>query len=78
MDLREVLRVAKPSQMRGAILVPWPEDDALHAEAERLRALGERVMFALPGHDGTWTAAGCDRQLMRRNGEWIIEALKDV
>lgn len=78
MDLREVLRVATPSQTCGAILVPWPEDDALHAEAERLRALGERVMFALPGHVGTWAAAGCDRQLKRRNGEWIIEALEDV
>ena len=78
MDLREVLRVATPSQTCGAILVPWPEDDALHAEAERLRALGERVMFALPGHVGTWAAAGCDRQLKRHNGEWIIEALEDV
>lgn len=77
MDLREVMRVARPTESKGAILVPWPEDDALHSEAERLRGLGERIVLALPGHDGTWGAAGCDRQLVCRNGTWIIESLED-
>ena len=78
MDLREIIRVSTPTQTRGAILAQWPEDDALHTEAERLRALGERVILALPGHAGTWAAAGCDRQLRRRDGVWTIEALEDV
>ncbi len=78
MDLRELMRVAGKSEIKGAILVRWPEDDALHAEAERLRGLGERIVLALPGHDGTWAAAGCDRQLVWRNGAWIIESLGEV
>ena len=78
MDLREIIRVSTPTQTKGAILAQWPEDDALHSEAERLRSLGERVVLALPGHAGTWAAAGCDRQLRRRDGVWIIEALEDV
>jgi len=77
MDLREIARLSPDGQLRGAILADWPEDDAAHAEAQRLRAQGERVVFALPGHAGTWREAGCDRVLVRRADEWIIEPLKD-
>jgi ATP phosphoribosyltransferase regulatory subunit len=77
MDLREVAQLAPPAMPRGAILAPWPEDDALHAETERLRTAGETVVAALPGHDGTWHEAGCDRILVRRGGQWIIEELKE-
>jgi ATP phosphoribosyltransferase regulatory subunit len=77
MDLREVAQLAPPQAPGGAILAPWPEDDALHAETERLRAAGETVVAALPGHDGTWQETGCDRILVRRGEEWIIESLKE-
>lgn len=78
MDLRELARLSLPDgAARGAILAPWPEDDALHAEALRLRAQGERVVLALPGHQGTWREAGCDRILVRRGDDWIIESLKE-
>lgn len=77
MDLRELVRLTAPAASTGAIAVPWPEDDALHAEAERLRAAGERVVLALPGHEGTWREAGCDRVLVRRGGNWILESLKE-
>ena len=49
----------------------------MHAEAMRLRAQGERVVLALPGHDGTWREAGCDRILVRSGDNWIIESLKE-
>lgn len=77
MDLREIARLAPRDADRGAILAPWPEDDALHAEAERLRAAGETVVAALPGHEGTWKETGCDRRLARRGDRWIIEELKE-
>jgi ATP phosphoribosyltransferase regulatory subunit len=77
MDLREVAQLAPREATRGAILAPWPEDDALHAETERLRAAGETVVAALPGHEGTWHEAGCDRILVRRGEQWIIEAIKE-
>jgi ATP phosphoribosyltransferase regulatory subunit len=77
MDLREVARLAPPERLRGAILAPWPEDDALHAETERLRAQGETVVAALPGHEATWHETGCDRILVRRGERWIIEAFKE-
>jgi ATP phosphoribosyltransferase regulatory subunit len=77
MDLRELTRLSPRGEARGAILAPWPEDDALHAEALRLRAQGERVVLALPGHESTWREAGCDRILMRSGNTWIIESLKE-
>ena len=77
MDLRELARLSPNGEPRGAILAPWPEDDALHAEALRLRLQGERVVLALPGHDGTWCEAGCDRTLVRSGNDWIIESLKE-
>jgi len=75
LDLRELARLAPSAPAKGAILAPWPEDDALHAETERLRATGETVIAALPGHEATWHEAGCDRVLARRGEQWIIESL---
>ena len=75
LDLRALARLAKPVNMPGAILAPWPEDVVLQAEIERLRAHGEIVIAALPGHGGSWREAGCDRQLVRRDDGWIIENL---
>ena len=77
MDLRELARLSPNKEPRGAILAPWPEDDVLHAEAMRLRAQGECVVLALPGHEGTWREAGCDRILVRSGDNWIIEFLKE-
>lgn len=77
MDLRELVRLSPGDEPRGAILAPWPEDDTLHAEALRLRALGEQVVLALPGHEDTWREAGCDRILVRDGSKWIIESLKE-
>lgn len=77
MDLRELVRLSPDGEARGAILAPWPDDDALQAEALRLRAQGERVVLALPGHEGSWREAGCDRILVRSGEDWIIESLKE-
>jgi ATP phosphoribosyltransferase regulatory subunit len=77
LDLRELARLAPPSAAKGAILAPWPEDAALHEQIEKLRADGETVVTALPGHEGTWREAGCDRALVRRGSSWNIEPLKE-
>lgn len=77
LDLRALARLSAAAPMPRAILAPWPEDESVHGEIERLRAQGEIVVTALPGHAGTWREAGCDRQLVLRDGQWIIEALTD-
>ena len=89
MDLRELARLSPDQERSGAILAPWPEDDALalrdgdsasraiNAEVSRLRAKGEYVVLALPGHQGTWREAGCDRILVRSGNNWIVESLEE-
>jgi ATP phosphoribosyltransferase regulatory subunit len=77
LDLRTLARLSAPQAVPGAILAPWPEDEGLQDEIGRLRAQGEIVVTALPGHAGDWREAGCDRQLALRNGKWIIEPLEE-
>ena len=77
LDLRELARLSPRSAPVGAILAPWPEDASLHEEIERLRGAGETVVLALPGHEGSWREAGCDRRLRRQDGNWIIEAIEE-
>lgn len=75
MDLREVVRLSANGGESGKILAPWGEDATLQEEIARLREAGEVVAVALPGHDGSWREAGCDRQLVKRDAKWVLEAL---
>lgn len=75
MDLREVVRLSENGSEPGRILAPWGDDPALQQEIARLRAAGEAVAVALPGHDDSWREAGCDRRLVKRDAKWILEAL---
>ena len=40
------------------------------------RGRGEIVLNALPGHEGTWNEAGCDRQLVKRGDRWAVVPLQ--
>lgn len=77
LDLREIGTHAPAQAARGGILAPiaGTQPAGLDAAVVELRARGEVVMYALPGHVGTWIEAGCDRQLMWQDGRWTVEAL---
>lgn len=74
LDLRQLVLAVERPRGRGAILAP--AEAAAQAAAAELRAGGEVVMTALPGHDGTWTEAGCDRRLVLRDGRWVVVPLE--
>jgi ATP phosphoribosyltransferase regulatory subunit len=77
LDLRELVwRLPTSTAMAGAVLAPLVDDAALAEEVALLRARGEIVVTALPGHDGTWNEAGCDRQLVKRGDRWAIVSLQ--
>jgi ATP phosphoribosyltransferase regulatory subunit len=77
LDLRELVwHLPEPMAHPGAVLSPWAGDADLAAEVAALRARGEIVVTALPGHDETWNEAGCDRQLVRRDGRWTTVPLQ--
>jgi ATP phosphoribosyltransferase regulatory subunit len=75
LDLRELVSHQAERPERGAILAPCDGDAALAQQVASLRAEGEIVIAALPGHEGTWNEAGCDRQLVLRDGRWTVEPL---
>jgi ATP phosphoribosyltransferase regulatory subunit len=77
LDLRELAQCSPEGAARpGMILAPADNDPALRAEVAKLRDAGEIVVDALPGHDGTWKDAGCDRQLVMHAGRWAVVALR--
>ena len=77
LDLRELALRSRVEQRTGAILAPAEDEAALRAEVVRLRAAGEIVVDALPGHTGTWMEAGCDRKLIKRGETWVVTALQE-
>jgi ATP phosphoribosyltransferase regulatory subunit len=77
LDLRELAwHLPIPAAPAGAVLAPPDDDAALASEVSALRARGEIVMVALPGHEGTWNEAGCDRQLVKRGDRWAVVPLQ--
>ncbi len=73
--LRELIGYQAPSAKKGSILAPCVHDDDLARKIDSLRRQKEIVVLALPGHEGSWTEAGCDRQLIKRNEVWQVEPL---
>ena len=76
MDLRELSQLDAVADLPRAIMAPPGNENDLRAAIAALRAKGEVVIEALPGHDGTWTEAGCDRQLVLRAGKWTIQSIQ--
>ncbi|MEW5788068.1 MAG: ATP phosphoribosyltransferase regulatory subunit [Pseudomonadota bacterium] len=70
LDLRQILDCLPQPAGRPGILAPADADPAAVAE---LRARGERVVQALPGHDAHRAELGCDRMLVKRDGAWLVE-----
>ena len=58
------------------MLAPAQSSPALQEAVAALRSNGEIVMQALPGHEGTWAEAGCDRQLVLRGARWCVEPIE--
>jgi ATP phosphoribosyltransferase regulatory subunit len=76
MDLRDLARAA-PRDMRGAaVCAPYSTDPGLEAAVRKLRAGGEVVVVALPGHATARVQPDCDRELVKRQGKWIVRKMK--
>ena len=76
MDLRELSQLAAEPVLPRAILAPAGGDSGLRKAVAELRAGGNVVIEALPGHEGTWGEVGCDRRLVLRTGKWIAEKIQ--
>ncbi|WP_341675451.1 ATP phosphoribosyltransferase regulatory subunit [Niveibacterium sp. SC-1] len=75
-DLRDLVGLMDEAPTKGAVLAPALGGEGLSVAVVALRAQGEVVVSELPGHEGQWREAGCDRQLVLRGDRWVVEALQ--
>lgn len=78
LDLRELVNASTSAYASGgAILAPNLADAGLVACVVALRTKGEAVVRELPGHEGSWREAGCDRRIVARDGAWCVIPLEE-
>ncbi|MFO8154846.1 MAG: ATP phosphoribosyltransferase regulatory subunit [Pseudomonadota bacterium] len=78
-DLRELAALTVADAARApvaGIFAPWVEAEeersAWQQAIDALRAAGERVVVELPEQGGDAGAMGCDRRLVRQDGQWQV------
>jgi len=75
LDLKELVAVAPRRALQKAVRAPWGDAPALRQAIAQLRAAGETVVRALPGHEQEVEEFNCDRVLVERDGVWVVAAL---
>lgn len=74
-DLRDLASLADGDEGAKRIMAPYRLGDAgLQAAIQSLRAAGNIVIVDLPGHEESRHELGCERELVFRNGQWIVVA----
>jgi ATP phosphoribosyltransferase regulatory subunit len=76
LDLRDVATNLPATADARAILAPAVADAALEEAVDALRASGEIVLRDLPGHEAHRAELGCDRELVRAEGRWVVKKLR--
>jgi ATP phosphoribosyltransferase regulatory subunit len=75
LDLRQLSAAMPAAPLRAAIRAPWSEDAGLRAAIRALRAAGETVVCALPGHEHETQEFDCDRELVAIDTQWTLRSL---
>ncbi len=75
MDLRIIGQLSSIAPCRPAVLAPAVSDKKLVLAVAALRKQGEIVWQQLPGHKNTPKMANCNRQLVLRNDQWVVEPM---
>ena len=73
LDLKELAGFVPGESLCTGILAPVEADAALSARISALRAAGEVVVLALPGHDKHSWRPCCNRELIQRSGAWVVD-----
>ncbi len=75
LDVKALVGVLAAPALRAAIRAPWHEGADLRVAIASLRAQGETVVCALPGHDSEVDEFHCDRELIQVAGQWVVKAV---
>ncbi len=73
LDLKELVQVSPQRALKAAVWAPWGNQPGLRDAIAALRAAGETVVCALPGHDHEVDEFHCDRVLTQRDGGWLVQ-----
>lgn len=76
MDLRQLHGLLSKRALPKAIHAPYRQDQALDAAIAKLREQGEIVVVDLLGNAEYHPELNCDRELMLRDGKWVVAAMK--
>lgn len=72
-DLKRLLALRKDNgTVAPGILAPWSDDPALINLIAELRDQGARVVVELPGAPVHADMLGCDRQIIKQDGRWLV------
>jgi len=76
LDIRALVSLGERTvQKGGAVWAPADQDPSLEGAIAGLRST-DTVIRALPEDEGCDPSArGCDRQLVKKDGEWVVESL---
>jgi ATP phosphoribosyltransferase regulatory subunit len=75
LDLKELVGAVAAPVLQPAIRAPWGSAVGLREAIAALRAAGETVVCALPGHGHEVDEFHCNRALVERGGVWVVEPL---
>jgi len=75
LDVKALVGVLPARPLRAAIRAPWREAADLRVAIASLRAQGETVVCVLPGHESEVDEFHCNRELISRNGQWIVASI---
>lgn len=74
LDLKMLSRLGNGNTYRAeGIFAPATDDPAQWQEVQRLREQGERVVCGFPGQEPNFEELGCDRQLVREKGAYLVQ-----
>jgi ATP phosphoribosyltransferase regulatory subunit len=75
LDIKALVGVLAARPLRAAIRAPWREAADLRGAIASLRAQGETVVCALPGHESEVDEFHCDRELIQVAGQWVVKSV---
>ncbi len=78
-DLKTLMMLGDKGETgrKKAIAAPWSDCEALQRYIHSLRVSGERVINELPDQQGSPADLGCDRKVVKQDGEWTVVPIGD-
>jgi ATP phosphoribosyltransferase regulatory subunit len=75
LDVKSLSLVARATPALAAVLAPWSDEPELRNAVRRLRDAGEIVVQVATGQEAHAPEYGCDRELVKVAGRWVVQPL---